>query len=845
MLTFIAREGRRPLNTPPISPEVASWDNPFPTFPNTKKKTSIDAEQQIIAKMVAMEVGEQQPQGRPRGAGSKGSQDRYMPSQRDRDDYSMSRPSIDSQRSLPARLPQGQSQGYPDQRRGPAPRQKGYQEPQYDDRGYSQGPISPSRSDFGPPGRSMTMPNQSQMGQPPLGRQAPMSMDPIASERPYNGPIGRGMPPRPSTATGARPPPQRIYPSQAPVPPPAPAPVPVPAPVLAPQQSQYLADPYAYMSDSNGIRPGHESVSDLYDAYYEPRDSISPRHSRSQSHGNDAPPFDMGQGGSRGQPYDNTSIHRPSIDSTRSYQTQIKPLQSQPDFRNRVQPQAAVFDMVDEAPDMPEQYPQSYPEDRYNAQNAQYNQPGPSQGYGQAPSNAFPPRTTSAPPARNGGPPDGPPIGLPNGPKQGFAGLPAGPAPNGASASIPNAHPPPVRAGLIPNSVANMANNKPAPVRNYNNVNPLERAPPVQPATLPAPPPGPKAPPPVTLAEVESLKAQVTKINLAHPADQALAMTYVKKLVEACDVLVPKIADQKQRNKTREQYIMTAHKQLKKLIAAQNTDAMFYMADCYGRGSLGLEPDNKEAFSLYQSAAKGNHAAAAYRTAVCCELGNEEGGGTRKDPLKAIQWYKRAAVLGDIPATYKMGMIQLKGLLGQPKDLREAVKWLKAAADKADIENPHALHELGLLYEAPQLPDTSIVRDEQYSFRLFQQAANLGYKFSQFRMGCAYEYGLFNCSINPRDSIMWYSRAAVQEEHQSELALSGWYLTGSEGVLQQSDTEAYLWARRAAMAGNAKAEYAMGYFTEVGIGIQPNLEDAKRWYWRAAGMYFPPFSFSF
>ena len=90
------------------------------------------------------------------------------------------------------------------------------------------------------------------------------------------------------------------------------------------------------------------------------------------------------------------------------------------------------------------------------------------------------------------------------------------------------------------------------------------------------------------------------------------------------------------------------------------------------------------------------------------------------------------------------------------------------------------------------------------------------------------------CPVDPRQSIAWYSKAAVQEEHQSELALSGWYLTGSEGVLQQSDTEAYLWARKAAQAGLAKAEYAMGYFTEVGIGAPANLEDAKRWYWRAA-----------
>ena len=33
---------------------------------------------------------------------------------------------------------------------------------------------------------------------------------------------------------------------------------------------------------------------------------------------------------------------------------------------------------------------------------------------------------------------------------------------------------------------------------------------------------------------------------------------------------------------------------------------------------------------------------------------------------------------------------------------------------------------------------------------------------------------------------MWYSKAAEQGEHQSELALSGWYLTGSDNVLGQN-----------------------------------------------------------
>jgi TPR repeat protein len=79
-------------------------------------------------------------------------------------------------------------------------------------------------------------------------------------------------------------------------------------------------------------------------------------------------------------------------------------------------------------------------------------------------------------------------------------------------------------------------------------------------------------------------------------------------------------------------------------------------------------------------------------------------------------------------------------------------------------------------------------------------------------------------------------------DHEAQLALSGWYLTGSEGVIQQSDTEAYLWARKAAEHGLAKAEYALGYYTEVGIGVTPNLDEAKRWYYKAASMSLTPLS---
>lgn len=262
-------------------------------------------------------------------------------------------------------------------------------------------------------------------------------------------------------------------------------------------------------------------------------------------------------------------------------------------------------------------------------------------------------------------------------------------------AANPDALPPqptPIRPGLMQGS-SSQQSAKPPPIRQYNSSpSHLQHS---NSTNLPvAPPPFSVKHDsvPVTLEELESLR-QAVKTN---PSDQKAQLTLAKKMVEAASALVDDggRADQKTKGKAREKYILDAHRIVKKLVNNNSTDATFYLADCYSRGILGLEIDTKEAFSLYQTAAKAGHAQSAYRVAVCYEMGQDEGGGTRRDPQKAMQWYKRAANLGDTPAMYKIGIIQLKGLLGQPKDPKEALTWLKRAADRADEENPHALHEL-------------------------------------------------------------------------------------------------------------------------------------------------------
>lgn len=227
------------------------------------------------------------------------------------------------------------------------------------------------------------------------------------------------------------------------------------------------------------------------------------------------------------------------------------------------------------------------------------------------------------------------------------------------------------------------------------------------------------------------------------------------------------VDDAKSVKKYRDSLLQEAIKLIKRL-ATQGSglgkpayaDAQFFLANCLGHGALGLSVDHEKAYNLYVQASKQNHPAATYRTAVC----NEVGAGTRRDAARAVLFYRKASALGDTAGMYKLGMILLNGLLGQQKNPREAVIWLKKAAAQADEENPHALHELGVLYEKPveymqngQPVPSPVVRDEALARDFYTQAAQLGHAPSQCKLGACYEYGNLTCPVDPRRSIAWYT----------------------------------------------------------------------------------------
>ncbi|KAH8119734.1 HCP-like protein [Phellopilus nigrolimitatus] len=280
----------------------------------------------------------------------------------------------------------------------------------------------------------------------------------------------------------------------------------------------------------------------------------------------------------------------------------------------------------------------------------------------------------------------------------------------------------------------------------------------------------------------------------------------------------------------RDDLIREAITLLKRLADRGHAASQYFLADCYanGIGTAKGKQDFDRAYPLFVLAAKHGHPDAAYRSGTCCE----NGWGCRRESAKAVQLFRKAAASLHPGAMYRLGIAELNGELGLSKRPKEGVKWLKRSAEHATAEFPHALHELALLHERGI--DNVVFVDYEYAAELLAQAAELGYAPSAYRLGECYEYGKMGCPQDPALSIHYYNIAAQQSHRDACFALTAWYLVGSPGVLPQSDTEAFLWAHKAADAGLTKAMYAVGYFLEVGIGCPPNINEALQWYKKAA-----------
>ena len=143
------------------------------------------------------------------------------------------------------------------------------------------------------------------------------------------------------------------------------------------------------------------------------------------------------------------------------------------------------------------------------------------------------------------------------------------------------------------------------------------------------------------------------------------------------------------------------------------------------------------------------------------------------------------------------------------------------------------------MLQARELPQVNVpeqflppnINNARYNI---EKAAYLGFAKAQTKMGSAYELCQLGCDFDPALSLHYNNLAARQGEPEADMAISKWFLCGYEGVFRKNEELAFTYAQRAAQMGLPTAEFAIGYFFEIGIHVQANIKEARVWYGKAA-----------
>lgn len=141
-----------------------------------------------------------------------------------------------------------------------------------------------------------------------------------------------------------------------------------------------------------------------------------------------------------------------------------------------------------------------------------------------------------------------------------------------------------------------------------------------------------------------------------------------------------------------------------------------------------------------------------------------------------------------------------------------------------------------LARELPQVavPEEYLPLDLEGARVNIEKAAYHGFAKAQVKMGAAYELCQLGCDFDPALSLHYNALAARQGEPEAEMAISKWFLCGHEGVFDKNDEMAFVYAKRAAQNGLPTAEFALGYFYEIGIHVPVDIKEARVWYAKAA-----------
>lgn len=191
-------------------------------------------------------------------------------------------------------------------------------------------------------------------------------------------------------------------------------------------------------------------------------------------------------------------------------------------------------------------------------------------------------------------------------------------------------------------------------------------------------------------------------------------------------------------------------------------------------------------------------------------------------------------------------MAHLLGQLGFAATPAIAVPLLREAADLSSVDVPQPSYVFGMLllgeFVQVTLPPALLAQTlpaptpanphprASEARRRIERAAFLGFGPALYKVGWAYEHAKMGCTYDPLLSVQYYSAASQRGESEADMALSKWFLCGSEGGFDKDEHLAVVFAEKAANRRLSSGMFAMGYYYEVGVGVKADRGEAIKWY---------------
>jgi TPR repeat protein len=195
-----------------------------------------------------------------------------------------------------------------------------------------------------------------------------------------------------------------------------------------------------------------------------------------------------------------------------------------------------------------------------------------------------------------------------------------------------------------------------------------------------------------------------------------------------------------------------------------------------------------------------------------------EGLGVARDPIKAAEWYGKAAKQGVPEAEFRYAMVLLDG--GQ-KNFEEASRLMQEAADAG---NRFAQFNYAQMIAEREPGPSGLAR----AFVYYEKAAMAGLPDAEYAMSQAYANGVGGKPKDEREARRWLLLAARQNYDTAQLDLGTWMVEGRGGPVDLKT--GFGWLKIAAQGGNVAAENRLAKLYRDGIGTEADKVEAAAWY---------------